>query len=102
MKLQAGCRIGWMLVLTAMLTAFAPAAVAQQLTVTGTVTDQSGQPVIGATIIEQGTTNGTTTGVDGSYTLKLRGGGGILLAWFSSRSDSFRRRFPSAAARRST
>ena len=52
MKLQAGCRIGWMLVLTAVLTAFAPAAVAQQLTVAGTVTDQSGQPVIGATIIE--------------------------------------------------
>ena len=84
MKLQAGCRIGWMLVLTAMLTAFAPAAVAQQLTVTGTVTDQSGQPVIGATIIEQGTTNGTTTGVDGSYTLKLRGGGNSASLVFQS------------------
>ena len=56
-KLQADCRRGWMLALT------------------GTVTDQSGQPVIGATIIEQGTTNGATTGVDGSYSLKLRGGG---------------------------
>jgi len=55
---------------------FAPAAFAQSApTVTGTVTDQSGQPVIGATIIEQGTTNGATTGVDGSYSLKLRGGG---------------------------
>lgn len=42
------------------------------------VTDQSGQPVIGATVIEQGTTNGATTGVDGTYTLKLRGGGILL------------------------
>lgn len=75
-KLQAGCRRGWMLVLAAMLTVFAPAAFAQSApTVTGTVTDQSGLPVIGATIIEQGTTNGATTGVDGSYSLKLRGGG---------------------------
>ena len=56
-----------MLALTAMLIVFAPAAFAQSApTVTGTVTDQSGQPVIGATIIEQGTTNGATTGVDGS------------------------------------
>ena len=45
-----------MLALTAMLIVFAPAAFAQSApTVTGTVTDQSGQPVIGATIIEQGT-----------------------------------------------
>ena len=71
-KLQADCRRGWMLALTAMLIVFAPAAFAQSApTVTGTVTDQSGQPVI----IEQGTTNGATTGVDGSYSLKLRGGG---------------------------
>lgn len=43
-----------MLALTAMLIVFAPAAFAQSApTVTGTVTDQSGQPVIGATIIEQ-------------------------------------------------
>ena len=53
----------------------APVLAQQRATVTGTVTDQSGQPVIGATVIEQGTTNGATTGVDGTYTLKLKGGG---------------------------
>ena len=75
-KLQSGCRTGWMLLLAAVMLAVSTPALAQQRpTVTGTVTDQSGQPVIGATIIEQGTTNGATTGVDGSYTLKLRGGG---------------------------
>ena len=43
-KLQADCRRGWMLALTAMLIVFAPAVFAQSApTVTGTVTDQSGQ-----------------------------------------------------------
>jgi TonB-linked SusC/RagA family outer membrane protein len=44
-------------------------ASAQQSTVTGIVLDQAGQPVIGATVLVKGTTNGTTTGVDGKYTL---------------------------------
>lgn len=84
-KLQWGCRTGWMLALAAvLLIASAPQALAQQPTVTGLVTDQSGQPVIGVTIIEQGTTNGTTTGLDGTYTLKLRGGGNSATLTFQS------------------
>ena len=40
-KLQADCRRGWMLALTAMLIVFAPAAFAQSApTVTGTVTER--------------------------------------------------------------
>ena len=41
-------------------------------TVSGTVTDDLG-PVIGATIIEQGTSNGTTTGPDGGFSLTVSG-----------------------------
>lgn len=37
----------------------------------GTVTDQTGQPVIGATVLEKGTTNGLSTDIDGNYTLKV-------------------------------
>lgn len=40
--------------------------------VSGTVTDQFG-PVIGAAVVEQGTSNGTSTGVDGSYSLTVTG-----------------------------
>lgn len=40
--------------------------------VKGTVSDAVG-PVIGATVIEQGTSNGTSTGLDGEYTLKVSG-----------------------------
>ena len=62
------------LLLTAVFVLSGPAAMAQQPNVSGKITDQSGQPVVGASIIEQGTTNGTITGVDGTYTLKIKGG----------------------------
>jgi len=43
---------------------------AQSRTVQGTVTDASG-PVIGATVVVQGTSTGVTTGVDGSYSIRI-------------------------------
>lgn len=39
--------------------------------VTGTVTDASGEPIIGANVIEKGTTNGTITDIDGQFSLNL-------------------------------
>ena len=45
---------------------------AQTITVTGTVIDPTGEPVIGASVIEKGnTSNGTVTDFDGNYSLKL-------------------------------
>lgn len=41
----------------------------QQKVVSGNVTDENGLPLPGATIIEQGTTNDTTTDFDGNYSL---------------------------------
>lgn len=43
---------------------------AQNITVTGTVTDSIG-PVIGASVIQKGTTNGAVTDVDGTYSLSV-------------------------------
>jgi TonB-linked SusC/RagA family outer membrane protein len=40
-------------------------------TVTGRVLDENGDPVIGANIIEKGTTNGTVTDIDGNFTLNV-------------------------------
>ena len=42
---------------------------AQTLTVTGTVTDKTGEPLIGVTVKVDGTTNGTATDLDGNYRL---------------------------------
>lgn len=44
---------------------------AQQMTVQGIVKDQSGETVIGASVMVKGTTNGTTSGVDGSFSLNV-------------------------------
>ena len=35
------------------------------------VLDEQGEPIIGANIVEKGTTNGTITDIDGNYTLTL-------------------------------
>lgn len=48
---------------------FASAAYAQGLKVSGTVVDDMGEPVIGASVTVQGTTNGCVTDIDGKYTL---------------------------------
>ncbi len=41
----------------------------QQRTVSGTVTDESGQPLPGVTVLIKGTTQGTVTNPDGNYSL---------------------------------
>ena len=46
-------------------------ALAQKITVSGTVTDPTGEPLIGASVIAQGTTLGTATDIDGQYTLSV-------------------------------
>ncbi len=40
-----------------------------QSQVTGVITDTNGEPIIGATVMEEGTQNGTLTDVDGRYSL---------------------------------
>ncbi len=54
-------------------------AMAQKVPVTGTVTDQAG-PVIGASVIEKGTTNGTMTDNDGHFTLSVNKGAVIEIS----------------------
>lgn len=44
-----------------------------QTTVTGTVTDSSGEPVIGASVVEKGKSNGAATDIDGNYTITVSG-----------------------------
>ena len=51
---------------------------AQQHSVKGTVVDQNGVPVIGMTVMEQGTQNGTTTDIDGNWHLIVSSGDALL------------------------
>ena len=49
-------------------------AMAQNITVKGVVLDNARQPIIGAFVVEQGTNNGTITGVDGDFSLQVANG----------------------------
>ncbi len=46
-------------------------AFAQNITVKGTVKDGAGETIIGASVVEKGTTNGTITDFDGNFTLNV-------------------------------
>jgi len=47
------------------------ALTAQNRSVGGTVIDDAGEPLIGVSVVESGTTNGTVTDADGSYTINV-------------------------------
>lgn len=52
-----------------------------QTQVSGVITDSdNGEPIIGATVIEKGTSNGTITGIDGRYTLTVASGATLLVS----------------------
>ena len=53
-------------------------AIAQQHSVNGTVKDQNGQPVIGLTVLEQGTKNGVITNADGRYDITVSSSEAVL------------------------
>ena len=72
----------WMRRLTATLalacmTVFAYA----QQRVTGTVTDSAGEPIIGASVVVEGTTVGMTTGVDGDFSLNVPANGKLVVSF---------------------
>lgn len=50
-------------------------------TVTGKVLDENGDPVIGANIVEKGTTNGTVTNIDGDFTLTVENNAVIQISY---------------------
>lgn len=54
---------------------------AQKIEVSGTVVDQSGETIIGASILEKGTTNGTVTDFDGNFTLTTQSGAKIVVSY---------------------
>ena len=59
-----------------------------QLTVQGTVIDQAnGEPIIGASILEVGTTNGTITDFDGNFTLNVQPGAKLSISYMGYKTQ---------------
>ena len=61
---------------------FSSAAMAQ-FTVSGTVTDAGGEPLIGATVLAKGTSVGTITDIDGSFSLRVPDGTEALVVSYT-------------------
>jgi len=57
-------------------------AFAQQKTIKGKVTDETGAPVPGATILVQGTSTGTVTDMDGNFSIGVPATGKMLVVSF--------------------
>ena len=64
-------------------------AVQQTKKVTGTVSDAMG-PVIGANVMEKGTTNGVITDFDGNFTLEVKPGATIVVSFIGYVTQEFK------------
>jgi len=52
-----------------------------QTEITGTVVDETGETVIGATVVEKGTSNGTVTDFDGNFVIKVNPGTMLVVSY---------------------
>ena len=52
-----------------------------QSEISGNVVDQTGEPIIGATVMEKGTSNGTVTDFDGNFKLKVDAGKTLVFSY---------------------
>lgn len=59
-----------------------------QKTVKGTVLDETGSSVIGANVLEKGTTNGTITDMDGNFTLKVKNDAVLVVSFIGYKDQT--------------
>lgn len=55
---------------------------ADKFKVSGIVKDATGEPVIGASVVEKGTTNGTVTDLDGNFNLSVASNSTIVISLY--------------------
>lgn len=62
----------------------------QNLTIKGVVLDETGQSVIGATVLEEGTENGTITNLDGEFFLTVAKGKSLVISYIGFETQRIR------------
>lgn len=67
--------------MTTTLVLMTAATLSAQRTITGTVLDDIGEALIGANILEKGTSNGTITDIDGTYSLTVAEGATLVFSF---------------------
>ncbi|WP_445738735.1 SusC/RagA family TonB-linked outer membrane protein [Mariniflexile sp.] len=68
-------------ILTLLLALVVQLTFAQERTISGTVTDASGLPLPGATVLVKGTSSGTSTDFDGKYSIKANTGAALVFSF---------------------
>ena len=63
---------------------------AQKQNFSGTVVDATGEPVIGASVVQKGTSNGTITDMDGRYTISADAGSRLVISFVGYNSQEVR------------
>ena len=63
-------------------------AFAQQITVKGHVVDATGEPVIGASVIEGKSTNGTITDIDGNFSLNVSANSALTISFVGYKTQT--------------
>lgn len=61
-----------------------------KITTQGTVVDAQGEPLIGVSILEVGTTNGTITDIDGKFTLQITSGATLELSYIGYKTQQLK------------
>ena len=85
------------LFLTFLMTMCCAAMIHAQTTATGVVVDAAtGEPIIGASVLEEGTTNGTITDFDGNFTITVGKDAMVVISYVGYKSQQL---FPSAITR---
>lgn len=69
-----------------MMVIFAVATMIAQRTISGTVTDESGEPLIGASLLAKGTSAGTVSDIDGSFSLNVPAESNMLVVSYTGYS----------------
>lgn len=66
------------------------AAISQTITVSGKITDSNGEVLVGATVVEVGTQNGTAADIDGKYKLTVSKGAMLEFAYIGFKTQTIK------------
>lgn len=59
-------------------------------TISGTVVDEKGEPIVGANVMERGTTRGVMTDIMGKYSFKVSRGGTVIVSYLGYKTKDFK------------
>jgi TonB-dependent starch-binding outer membrane protein SusC len=88
MEQLSTCKLSKIWILLILIAGFAPAPLlaqisSSQILVKGKVTDPAGEALVGATVLEKGTSNGTITDLEGAFSLNVRSNESVLVISFT-------------------